>query len=200
MSAKSKLSLLSRIKDKPNKKDNDSALGTSISKGNRLNKYLKSKKKLANEEHTSILSSLSKGTGKSGAVKIKKRRISIVHKTSAKKKQPIVSSFGGDDTPHLKQYSTVNKPEIEGLPISQSKISSSFVMSLNSKNNQPDSETFPEDQHNNFDSRQNEMELTDKPLKSVFLFKNMKEMPINCSEKDSITYKIGKRFLNWLIG
>jgi hypothetical protein len=42
------------------------------------------------------------------------------------------------------------------------------------------------------EKRMNEMELTDKPLKSVFLFGNMKDLPINCSEKDSITYKIGK--------
>ena len=48
-------------------------------------------------------------------------------------------------------------------------------------------------------ARQNEMELTDKPLKSMFLFKNMGEMPINCSEKDSITYKIGEFYFIFLI-
>lgn len=44
------------------------------------------------------------------------------------------------------------------------------------------------------EDRANEMELTDKPLQSVFLFKGMKGMPINCSEKDSVTYKIGSVF------
>jgi hypothetical protein len=88
--------------------------------------------------------------------------------------------------------------------ISQSKISSSFGLSLDSRVNNSNTESGFENkiQENvvkndiKEENRQNEMELTDKPLKSMFLFKNFKEMPINCSEKDSITYKIGNQIFS----
>ena len=106
----------------------------------------------------------------------KKRKISIV-----KKKKKKIS------------IKTSNQSSI-----SQSKISSSFGQSIESKKNNPNNDLINNKYEINDinvekieDMRDHEMELTDKPLKSMFLFKNMKEMPINCSEKDSITYKIG---------
>lgn len=112
---------------------------------------------------------------------VKKRKISLVREKAKKR------------TPTAGEESTT-------APVSQSKISSSFGLSLDSRGTQFNNESGlgksgraeKEELAAIEQDRHKEMELTDKPLKSMFLFENMKEMPINCSEKDSITYKIGK--------
>lgn len=121
-------------------------------------------------------------TPTSPKVVVKKRKISLVRERSKKK-------------------NTADKEHSTNAQVSQSKISSSFGLSLDSrgthlnnesglsKGNQPQKEAMEAIEQ----ERKKEMELTDKPLKSVFLFENIKEMPINCSEKDSITYKIGRQ-------
>lgn len=135
----------------------------------------------------------------------KKRKISLLHGEKSSKK---------------KEIAEVKVNETETI-VNDSKISSSFKASLDSKNNnilgdlngkkispilnqevrnpvqekKEESKIEEEKLDDEIEKqRQNEMELTDKPLKSNFLFKGLDSIPLNCSEKDSITYKIGNYF------
>ena len=138
------------------------------------------KKKKATQDHFKILVS-------------KKRKISITHGKSGNKKR--------EKTGELEE----DKDTVNGDPlVNDSKISSSFKVSIDSKNNNIlanlNSKETAEKTENPKDledekrekQRQNELELTDRPLKSGFLFRGMDSIPLNCSEKDSITYKIGR--------
>ena len=138
------------------------------------------KKKKPTQDHFKILVS-------------KKRKISITHGKHKNKKLEKSGKLEEEkDTAH-------------GDPlINDSKISSSFKVSIDSKNdnileNLHSKETAEKNENNEDEKmekeRHNELELTDRPLKSGFLFRGMDSIPLNCSEKDSITYKIGRDFV-----
>lgn len=165
-----------------------------VSLHKKKNSLLNRIKSNADKHSKSNLSLLNNGNKSSSSINqgvaIKKRRISIINK-----KDKIKKNQTKDLSLKKKEKKEDNIQNSFNMPENQSKISSSFGISLDSKHNlakELDKPITPDKVLEDSEVKA-KFELTDKPLKSVFLFENMKEMPINCTEKDSITYKIGNQ-------